>query len=197
MDTRGQPISRGHSSRRSAISRSSRRDKIRSAFKRALRAARLPEHFTPHSLRHSYASILIAEGVSPAYVQRQLGHSTYTLTVDTYGKWLPMGSKDVDRLDGPSGSKVVATAIGGSGDGGEDNSQVCELPSSSARPSSPSTPRGAATSGCRSSTCSASGRRASTRTGWSSSGDRRARRAPRRSSPASPPTSRHLVCGSG
>jgi len=117
-------------------------DKIRSAFKRALRAARLPEHFTPHSLRHSYASILIAEGVSPAYVQRQLGHSTYTLTVDTYGKWPPMGSKDVDRLDGPSGSKVVATAIAGSGDGGEDNSQVCELPSSSARPSSPSTPRG-------------------------------------------------------
>src|SRR5262249_58505349 len=76
-------------------------DKIRSAFKRALRAAGLPLHFTPHSLRHSYASILISEGVSPAYVQRQLGHTTYTLTVDTYGKWLPMGSKDVDRLDDP------------------------------------------------------------------------------------------------
>src|SRR5262249_61380176 len=65
-------------------------DRIRSAFKRVLRAAHLPEHFTPHSLRHSYASILISDGVSPAYVQRQLGHATYTLTVDTYGKWLPM-----------------------------------------------------------------------------------------------------------
>src|SRR4030095_15330370 len=34
-------------------------------FKRALRAARLPEHFTPHSLRHTYASMLLAERVRP------------------------------------------------------------------------------------------------------------------------------------
>ena len=31
------------------------------------------------------------------------------LTVDTYGKWLPMGNKlAVNRLDEPRGSKVVA-----------------------------------------------------------------------------------------
>jgi integrase len=51
-------------------------DKIRSAFKRALRTAGLPLHFTPHCLRHTYASLLISDGVSPAYVQRQLGHAT-------------------------------------------------------------------------------------------------------------------------
>jgi hypothetical protein len=38
--------------------------------------------------------------VSPAYVQRKLGRASIQLTVDTYGKWLPMGNKAaVDKLD--------------------------------------------------------------------------------------------------
>jgi integrase len=54
---------------------------------------------------------------SPAYVQRQLGHASIQLTVDTYGKWLPMGNKGaVDRLDeaaaDQSGSKMVSTGWG-------------------------------------------------------------------------------------
>ena len=58
-----------------------------------------------------FASLLLQQGVSPAYVQRQLGHASIQLTVDTYGKWLPMGNKAaVDALDSPSGSKVVANA---------------------------------------------------------------------------------------
>jgi integrase len=56
-----------------------------------LKAAALPTHFSAHSLRHSYASLLLQQGESPAYVQRQLGHASIQLTVDTYGKWLPMG----------------------------------------------------------------------------------------------------------
>jgi hypothetical protein len=47
-------------------------------------------------------------------VQGQLGHASIRLTVDTYGKWLPMGNKaDVNRLDEESGSKVVAKATTG------------------------------------------------------------------------------------
>jgi len=57
-------------------------------FKRALKGAGLPHHFSPHSLRHTYASVLLASGVSPAYVQEQLGHSSIELTVGTYGRWL-------------------------------------------------------------------------------------------------------------
>ena len=54
-------------------------------------------------------SLLLQQGESPAYVQRQLGHASIQLTVDTYGKWLPMGNKAaVNRLDDESGSKVVA-----------------------------------------------------------------------------------------
>ena len=87
------------------------------AFKRVLKDAELPLHFTPHCLRHTFASLLLQQGESPAYVQRQLGHASIQLTVDTYGRWLPMGNKAaVDRLDdatpGASGSKL---GLGGTG----------------------------------------------------------------------------------
>ena len=53
---------------------------------------------------------MLQQGESINYVQRQLGHATIQLTVDTYGKWLPLGNKAaVDRLDSlpvvASGSK--------------------------------------------------------------------------------------------
>lgn len=78
---------------------------------RVLKAATLPLHFTPHCLRHSYASILLADGVSPVYVQEQLGHATIELTVSTYGRWLKKKAPGaLDRLDSVAvpqrGSKV-------------------------------------------------------------------------------------------
>src|SRR5882724_8046449 len=88
---------------------------------KVLKAAGLPLHFSPHRLRHTFASLLLQQGESPAYVQRQLGHASIQLTVDTYGRWLPMGNKAaVDRLNdalpGASGSRVVANAVfGGTG----------------------------------------------------------------------------------
>jgi len=74
-----------------------------------LKAAQLSIHFSPHCLRHTFASLLLQQGESPAYVQRQLGHASIQLTVDTYAKWLPLGNKAaVNQLDEESGSKVVA-----------------------------------------------------------------------------------------
>lgn len=74
--------------------------KVRKAMTRVLKAARLPLHFSPHCLRHTYASLMLQQGESPAYVQRQLGHASIQLTVDTYGKWLPSGNAAaVARLD--------------------------------------------------------------------------------------------------
>ncbi|HSV08222.1 MAG TPA: tyrosine-type recombinase/integrase, partial [Candidatus Binatus sp.] len=65
--------------------------------------------FSPHSLRHSYAFLLLQQGESPAYVQQQLGHASIQLTVDTYGKWLPLGNKAaVDQLDDQSGDEAQA-----------------------------------------------------------------------------------------
>jgi integrase len=73
---------------------------VAKVFKRGLKAAGLPLHFTLHGLRHSFASLLLSAQVSPAYVQRQLGHASIKLTVDTYGRWLPIGNKAaIDGLD--------------------------------------------------------------------------------------------------
>ncbi len=91
---------------------------VRRAMTSVLKHAKLPLHFTPHCLRHIYASILLAEGVPAPYVQEQLGHATIELTVSTYGRWLKKKAPGaLDRLDAlPSqlesavarGSKVVA-----------------------------------------------------------------------------------------
>jgi len=43
----------------------------------------------PHDLRHTYASILLMDHYNVAYVQKQLGHSSIQMTVDTYGHWIP------------------------------------------------------------------------------------------------------------
>jgi integrase len=85
---------------------------VRKAMTIILKKTGVSRHFTPHCLRHTYASLMLQQGESPAYVQRQLGHASIQLTVDTYGKWLPMGNKAaVDRLDDyQSGSKMVAAA---------------------------------------------------------------------------------------
>lgn len=92
---------------------------VRRAFARVLKHANLPPHFTPHCLRHTFASILLADGKSPAYVQAQLGHKSIAMTVDTYGKWLPKGNKAaIDSLDDPT--YTTGTVDGGGGDFGAD-----------------------------------------------------------------------------
>jgi integrase len=37
-----------------------------------------------HNLRHTYASLLIAQGEHPKYIQSQLGHSSISVTMDIY-----------------------------------------------------------------------------------------------------------------
>jgi len=61
----------------------------RKVFRKCLKAARLPKHFTPHGLRHTFASLLLQAGESPQYVQEQLGHASLKITTQVYGKWLP------------------------------------------------------------------------------------------------------------
>jgi integrase len=69
----------------------------------------LPGHFTPHSLRHTFASLLLQQGESPAFVKEQMGHASINITVDLYGRWLPKKNlAAIDRLDDVAGPKVVA-----------------------------------------------------------------------------------------
>jgi len=106
---------------------------VRRAMQSLLKKAKLPLHFTPHCLRHTYASILLADGVSPVYVQEQLGHATIELTVSTYGRWLKKQAPGVlDRLDMAMnferGSKVVAAATYPRNPQGGTNLQLPEIP---------------------------------------------------------------------
>ena len=53
-----------------------------------------------HDLRHTFASLLIQDNQSLAYIKEQLGHSSIQLTVDTYGHLIPGANRQaVDRLD--------------------------------------------------------------------------------------------------
>lgn len=60
-------------------------------------------HVRIHDLRHTFASLLIQQGESLAYVKEQMGHHSIQVTVDIYGHLVPGGNKAaVDRLDGPN-----------------------------------------------------------------------------------------------
>jgi len=54
----------------------------------ALAAAKL-RHVVIHSLRHTYASLLIAQGENIKYISTQLGHASIQITIDRYGHLFP------------------------------------------------------------------------------------------------------------
>jgi len=83
----------------------SQRD-VQCELKRVCKAAGL-EVRNPHDLRHTYATTLLMAGMSPAYVQRQLGHSSIAITVDIYGHWVP----------GEGRAGLEAALAGGAGKG--------------------------------------------------------------------------------
>ncbi|HEY8477997.1 MAG TPA: site-specific integrase [Chloroflexota bacterium] len=58
------------------------------AFWRLLDEAQLPR-IRFHDLRHSTATLLLAQGTHPKIVQELLGHSSISLTLDTYSHVLP------------------------------------------------------------------------------------------------------------
>jgi integrase/recombinase XerD len=58
-------------------------------FKASVREAGLPEEFTFHGLRHTYASQLIQAGATVYAVAEQLGHSNPTTVLRTYGHLSP------------------------------------------------------------------------------------------------------------
>jgi integrase len=68
------------------------------------RPAPLPEELRLYDLRHTAASLMIRQGASVKAVQRQLGHATASITLDTYGHLFP------DELDALAGRLEDARA---------------------------------------------------------------------------------------
>lgn len=96
-------------------------------FKPALRRAGLDEATRFHDLRHSAASIAIGMGANVKQVQQMLGHSSATVTLDTYSHIFPALSeqlkegldaayrnakadRDVDQMWTKRGPEVVEMA---------------------------------------------------------------------------------------
>ena len=58
-------------------------------------------HVRIRDVRHTFASLLIQNGESLAYVKEQMEHHSIQLTVDVYGHLVPGGNRQaVDKLDG-------------------------------------------------------------------------------------------------
>ncbi len=75
------------------------RNWLRYVWRPAVRQAGL-EGLTPHELRHTAASLLIAGGADPKTVQEQLGHRSIKTTYDVYGHLWEGHADDVfERLD--------------------------------------------------------------------------------------------------
>lgn len=69
-------------------------------WKPAVRRAMLDPALRIHDLRHTAASILIAEGCQAKVIQEHLGHKSITITMDRYGHLYPEDrSKVSDALD--------------------------------------------------------------------------------------------------
>ena len=81
--------------------------KVRRLFKRALADADLPQ-VRLYDCRHSHATLLLSVGENPKIVSERLGHTTVSMTLDTYSHVLPdMQQATAERID-----EVLRAALG-------------------------------------------------------------------------------------
>ena len=59
---------------------------------RALKKAGVPR-FRLYDLRHTYASLLLAEGAPLTYASAQLGHTNPVTTLRSYARWIPASGR--------------------------------------------------------------------------------------------------------
>ena len=72
---------------------------VRRHFKRIVQRAGVPP-IRPYDLRHTCATILLADGENVKVVSERLGHASAALTLDVYSHVLPhMQQQAADRLE--------------------------------------------------------------------------------------------------
>ena len=82
-------------------------DNVTHRFKEVLRKAGLPETVRFHDLRHSCATLLLAQGVPPRVVMEILGHDQVSTTTNIFGHVLDTNKRDatakIEELFGEEG----------------------------------------------------------------------------------------------
>ena len=72
------------------------RNVVNRIFEPALKAAGL-RRIRFHDLRHTCASLLIAQNESPKYIQKQMRHASIEITFDRYGHLFPDANREATR----------------------------------------------------------------------------------------------------
>jgi integrase len=83
-----------------------RENTIRRHFKPALKRAGLSEKIRLYDLRHSFATLAMAAGVHVKHVAERMGHTSTTLTMDTY-------SHVLEPMEGEATARIEAVLFGG------------------------------------------------------------------------------------
>ena len=77
-------------------------------FKPLLAAAKLTKKIRLYDLRHTHATLLMAEGIHPKVAAERLGHATTQLTLDVYSHVLPgMQEEAAAAIEGALGRASV------------------------------------------------------------------------------------------
>ncbi|MBI3759664.1 MAG: site-specific integrase [Deltaproteobacteria bacterium] len=87
------------------------RNVVNRHFKPILEAAKLPKSIRLYDLRHTCATLLLAQGEHPKVVSERLGHANITLTLDTYSHVLP-------TMQQHAAESLEAVLFGSNGKGG-------------------------------------------------------------------------------
>lgn len=75
-------------------------DRISKEFSRLVKRVDGIPHVRFHDLRHSHATLLLQQGEHPKVISERLGHSTISITMDTYSHVMPnMQQEAADKLD--------------------------------------------------------------------------------------------------
>ncbi len=72
-------------------------ESIRAFLKRSCKAANISKNVTPHTLRHSYATHLLENGIDLRYIQELLGHSKPETTM----LYTHVSKKDLLKIESP------------------------------------------------------------------------------------------------
>ena len=95
-------------------------------FKALLTAAKLP-NIRLHDLRHSCATLLLAQGVSPRVIMEILGHSQVSLTLNTYSHVLPALQREAAARINAVLAGVVSVSVSSSRRRSERQAKQSEL----------------------------------------------------------------------